>query len=307
MSEKCILCGNEGRLLYSGLKDRLGNDDREWSFLRCAKEDCGLIWLAPRPGPEEVEELYPENYYTHEITRETVGRKLIQKAKKSRIGKALGFYAYLHGVAPGRLLDVGCGSGYYLNEMRELGWRVEGLDPDEHAVRVAQEIYGLKVNLGTLEDIRLESDSFDVITVNHVLEHVLDPVQLIQECNRILKPNGLLLVSTPNYDSLGHRIFRDRWLSLDVPRHLYLFSEKNLKEMARSCGFGEIKLETAIRGAREVFLYGLGVMDRLREMGKLRILISNLFALAFTLVEYIGLSVKKVLGEELILMCRKDG
>ncbi len=300
------MCGSEGALLYSGMRDRCGADGREWSFYKCASPDCGLIWLEPRPKPDEIAGLYPECYYTHEVTRETVWRQLIQRIKHGRVGKLLGFYAYLHDIAPGRLLDVGCGSGYYLNEMRELGWSVEGLDPDENAVKVSRERYGLKVRQGTLEDLRLDSQSFEAITVNHVLEHILDPFSLVRECHRILKPGGLLLVSCPNPQGLGHRIFRERWQHFDTPRHVYLFSAENLRRIAFSCGFGEVKVRTSIRGAREAFLHGLvGEECRWKGRGNLRTRVGNLAAVCLTLIEYICLLANDNLGEELVLICKK--
>ena len=131
----------------------------------------------------------------------------------------------LNAVAQGRLLDVGCGSGEWLTLMKNHGWRVEGVDFDENAVRVARE-RGLEVHCGSLEEQRFPNDTFNAVTLNHVIEHVPDPVRTLTECARILKPGGRLILFTPNVSSLSHRIFRQDWRGLEPPRHLHLFSPR---------------------------------------------------------------------------------
>lgn len=153
----------------------------------------------------------------------------------------------------GRLLDVGCGGGQALQRLADLGWQVEGVDFDPEAVEIAQK-NSLDVRLGSLEPQAYAPDSFDAVTVSHVIEHVHDPLSLLCECRRILKPGGHLVVATPNSGSWGHRTFGANWMHLDPPRHLYIFNEQSLRWFAAKAGFKQIRLWTTIRDADGVFV-----------------------------------------------------
>ena len=142
----------------------------------------------------------------------------------------------LPAVYNGRLLDVGCGSGDWLLAMRDRGWVVEGLDFDEKAVAAAQQ-RGMHVRLGSLEQQQYPDNSFDAVTLSHVIEHVPDPVQTVRECLRVLKPGGRLVLFTPNSDSLSHRVFKRDWRGLEPPRHLHIFSLGSMDQLLVRTGF----------------------------------------------------------------------
>ena len=150
----------------------------------------------------------------------------------------------------GHLLDVGCGSGAFLQTMRELGWHVHGVEPDAAAARVAREHYGLDISCGTLEEAALAAEQFDAITMRHVIEHLPDPVTTLRECRRLLKPSGRLIVTTPNVESLGRRVFGTSWRGLEVPRHLQLFSVGTLAECAHRAGLHVRAVRTSANSAR---------------------------------------------------------
>ncbi len=150
---------------------------------------------------------------------------------------------YLPHVADGRLLDIGCGSGDWLKRMCELGWRGEGTDFDAAAVDIAR-TNGLQVHYGALKDLDFPRDTFDAITMNHVIEHVPDPIALIAECWRILKPGGRIVLATPNIESLGHRIFKEHWRGLEPPRHLHVLSPASVYECLTAVGFKSVVLRT---------------------------------------------------------------
>src|SRR5206468_4239492 len=130
---------------------------------------------------------------------------------------------YLPSMRDGRLLEIGVGSGQMLAAMRTHGWQVEGVDLDPAAVRNAQ-AKGLPVKLGTLEEQNYPDCSFDAIVMSHVIEHVPAPVSFLNECRRVLKPHGRLVLITPNSDSLGHRLYDRNWRGLEPPRHLHIFN-----------------------------------------------------------------------------------
>src|SRR5207245_4865170 len=115
------------------------------------------------------------------------------------------------------VLDIGCGDGYFLRIMRDLGWTVQGLEPDPKAAAFAR-AYGLDIIQSPIEHASLPSNAFDVITTSHVIEHVLEPVTFLSVARRALRPDGLLYVFTPNAESWGHAMFGTSWSPLEPPR-----------------------------------------------------------------------------------------
>jgi 2-polyprenyl-3-methyl-5-hydroxy-6-metoxy-1,4-benzoquinol methylase len=163
-----------------------------------------------------------------------------------------------------RLLDVGCGNGEYLDNMRRAGWEVTGVEPDEESVRMGRSHFGLEIHHGVLEDVCLPEGTFDVITMQHVVEHLSDPVQTLQSAYSLLRPGGRLVVVTPNVDSLARRLFSRHWASWDPPRHLFLFSNRTLRRALTEAGFNVRKAWTPTRTARWV----VQVSRQIRRYGK---------------------------------------
>lgn len=278
-AERCMLCQSEGSLLYSGLRDRLFGAPGSWSLMECKK--CRLVWLNPRPIPEDIGKLYSQ-YFTHQVPDAKRGRLAgIRRFAKAcvlehgfgyrmegssrllgwllgRIGPLEdmvgGDVRYLQAGKRGRLLDVGCGNGEYLDRMRQLGWEVVGVEPDGSAACIARERLGLEVFAGSLEGAKFPDECFDAITMNHVIEHAGDPIGLLRECRRILKPGGKLMVITPNIQSLGRRILKEAWLHWDPPRHLFLFALHSLRLSAERSGLDVQDLRTTAKGARWIWV-----------------------------------------------------
>jgi SAM-dependent methyltransferase len=134
--------------------------------------------------------------------------------------------------------------------MQELGWEVTGVEPDGEAAKVALERFGLSVHEGALEEVAFPDDTFDAITMSHVVEHLPDPISTISECRRILKKGGRLVVTVPNIESLSYRIYREAWRGLEVPRHLFLFSSPTLRACVERSGLQLLELRTTARTAR---------------------------------------------------------
>jgi SAM-dependent methyltransferase len=138
----------------------------------------------------------------------------------------------------GTMLDVGCGGGDFLALMQaERHWQVAGLEPNAAAVRYAREARHLNVQVGQLPADTLPSQSFDVITMWHVLEHVPDPAQVLAEVRRLLRPAGVLIVGVPLSDSVEAQWFGANWAGYDVPRHLVTFTRSSLLLLAERSGF----------------------------------------------------------------------
>jgi 2-polyprenyl-3-methyl-5-hydroxy-6-metoxy-1,4-benzoquinol methylase len=136
----------------------------------------------------------------------------------------------------GAVLDIGCGKGRFLTLMQMLGWRVHGIEPDEQSAAIARQSSGAQID-AELDEHLYPPESFDVITMNHVLEHVADPVPLLRQCFRVCRSGGLLGVAVPNWRALGHRLFRGHWYALDPPRHTVMYEPATLERMLEKGGF----------------------------------------------------------------------
>lgn len=159
------------------------------------------------------------------------------------------------GLPPGhgrRLLDVGCGSGDFLSRMSARGWRVVGVEPDPKAAETARR-NGLDVRNGMLADAAFDSDMFDAIVLSHVIEHVHDPVALLGECSRVLRPGGQVVILTPNLSSIGHRRFGPDWRGLEPPRHLHVFSARALAACVMRVGLTVTEARTSARLVRGIW------------------------------------------------------
>jgi 2-polyprenyl-3-methyl-5-hydroxy-6-metoxy-1,4-benzoquinol methylase len=268
----CIVCGSGGTCIYTGQKDRLFGAHGLWNFKKCIDPTCGLIWLDPMPIAEDIGNAYA-SYYTHQVranpSRPKGLRTLVELMERGywggkykypvaqsiiveALGKLLylfplrrngadGYVGFLPAVPNGRLLDVGCGSGEWLLFMRRLGWDVEGIDFDERAVNAAAQ-NGLKVRCGALEKGGFPAESFDAVVLNHVIEHVPDPLATLKECSRVLRPGGKVVLFTPNSSSLGHMVFKEEWRGLEPPRHLHVFSMQSISRILKQTGFRTVSV-----------------------------------------------------------------
>jgi len=326
----CYLCGREGAALYENQRDRLWNAPGVWSLMRC--RDCDFIWINPKPVPEDIHKLYSD-YFTHDIDHEASGsldfsrlcwkKKIRYSILRSGFNYNFavpGFWAftgkllssvsllkelagrsimYLEGDRRGRLLDVGCGNGQLLSRMKGLGWDVYGTEPDPQAAGIAKGQMNLdKASYGMLEDIKYPDNYFDVITMNHVIEHVYDPVSTLQECRRILKPTGIIVIATPNVNGLASRIFGENARHLEVPRHLFLFSPKSIKAVLVKSGFKLIRQRYTLENT---YIWKASYrISREAPAGKVRIRKSE--RLLVSLFEYLACSLNKNLSEELFVV-----
>lgn len=267
---RCPVCGeSERKILHAELVDNAFRvAPGKWTLWKCTK--CRSAYLDPRPTPANIHLAYT-NYYTHQ---EVAGkddyaslgafRKLRRRLVNGYINWRYGAHAkpsspwgvlvvcaipklkrllsqqYRHMPrlpnTGGRLLDVGCGDGSFLRLARTCGWDVVGLDPDPKA-RANAAKQSLTVYEGGIEYFDGKAEMFDVITLNHVIEHVHEPVKLLKACHELLKPGGQLWLSTPNIDSFGYQRFQKNWRGLETPRHLVLFNRKSLSQAFISVGF----------------------------------------------------------------------
>lgn len=197
-------------------------------------QDCGLCYTNPRPGPRSIGQFYPDVYRPHQYAAK---RRQRVRSPRPTWRRPCNERQVLDWHGQGRLLDFGCGSGSFLEQMHRHGWRVTGIDISSTTVCRIRAEHGLPVLVGTLPHPELRPESFDVVTMWHSLEHVHRPRDVLCEAYRLLAPEGKLLVAVPNIDSLPFRWFGRHWFSLDLPRHLTHFTPWTLPLMLERAGF----------------------------------------------------------------------
>jgi 2-polyprenyl-3-methyl-5-hydroxy-6-metoxy-1,4-benzoquinol methylase len=202
------------------------------------------VFLNPRPKSQHISGFYQSPEYQPFLSTQfklsfferlyTLIRALANKNKLQKILKLK---------ETGRILDIGCGTGEFLNIMQQTGWETFGVEKDQAAVDFASSAYKLNIKAGELADAGFGAKQFDVITMWHVLEHVYFPVVEMERIRNLLKNDGILLIALPNIASPDAQFYRQNWVALDAPRHLTHFTKKNMEDLCKRTGF-EI-LETA--------------------------------------------------------------
>jgi 2-polyprenyl-3-methyl-5-hydroxy-6-metoxy-1,4-benzoquinol methylase len=250
VSVPCPHCGEDGgEVLWAGRDHEYDNTtDEEFGFVRCPT--CGLVRLNPRPDVSELRRIYPPNYYAYNLLSDdpdgSLGftdrtKKRMYQQRFAALTEHLGKQGAI------RVLDVGCADGRLLDWYRDssVGDRIEthGIEMDEKAAAAAQ-ARGHRVITGRFEvDRELEPASFDLILAYHVIEHVDDPEGFARHAADLLAPNGLFVLTTPNWDSRDARRFRGHWGGNHFPRHWTLYDESTLAAMAEGVGLDVDRVE----------------------------------------------------------------
>jgi SAM-dependent methyltransferase len=159
------------------------------------------------------------------------------------------------------LLDVGCGSGRYLDRARSLGWETHGVEPSQEAAEIAN-ANGHKVVVGDIANSDYPSNSFDYIQFWHVLEHIHDPMNTLRRARSWLKDTGTVGIAAPNADSLGAFMFGNHWFHLDAPRHLFAFNPTSIARLLSDSGFLMTEFETYSHLSDWLYSLRLGGSDR---------------------------------------------
>lgn len=329
----CYLCGEPGKALYRNLTDRTFGAPGHWNHRRCLSPRCGLIWLDPMPLTSELVKAYI-GFDTHRPPKrsqnQSVTSRIRQMAKHGYLARNYGYLPsapasqqwlsllvhlrpggtamaagevmYLKASPGRRLLDVGCGSGEFVERMAKLGWNAEGIDFDPEAIHNGAS-RGLRVSVGSLVEQHYCDSCFDAVCLNHSLEHMPEPLETLRQVRRILKPGGRMTLTVPNADSLGHRIFGSNWIHLDPPRHLYLFGPRSLRHMAIAAGLASARVDTIGRMGYDTYVASsiVRATGRFNTLGHHRSPRLRAAGKAFALLEALALSVNPLVGEELLL------
>ena len=254
----CPLCGAEecAPHLSAACPERA---DEQFTIARC--DACGMLFVNPRPASEALSDYYPEEYFAYSFADAQPLNHLL----KVRLWRALGMlppperasadllgFRAMRGLvaalrsarvawtlpapwAGARFLDIGCGAGQHLQFAAELGWDAFGVDFSAQGVAAAHE-HGFSATVGNAGALPLADASFDLISLMHMLEHAPDPVAVLRETARVIRPDGAVYVEVPNAAAWSLRRFRSGWTALELPRHLHHFTPRTLRAAAERAG-----------------------------------------------------------------------
>ncbi len=229
----CNVCGSADTKSLFTARDRLHGFEGTFRYVQCTH--CGLVYMNPQIVEEQLLAFYPADYAPHQAASATPDAKVSKPHLPTSILDTLNSQSWI--------LDVGCGSGGFLHQLRQYcHCRVNGVDFSENAVRSAKQRYNLDIVQGRIFDVPFADNTFDLITAWSCIEHLDNPAAAIQKMWSLCKPSGRLFIKTPNYQSFAAKWFRDKWYHLDCPRHLYLFSPQTIKKLLNRCGFGDIRV-----------------------------------------------------------------
>ncbi len=189
-------------------------------------EKLEMLITSPKPKNEDLGKYYEsENYISHTDSKTSIFDKIYQGVKTYTISKKVklinGFV-----LSEKLILDIGCGTGDFLVSCQKKGWDISGIEPNRNAKKIAEKKLNTTLRFNISE---VENQTFDVITMWHVLEHVPNLTEYITQLKSLLKPNGTLLIAVPNYKSFDAKHYGKFWAAYDVPRHLWHFSKKSIR------------------------------------------------------------------------------
>jgi len=304
------------RYVHEEVNDYFFHFKGAWGYSQC--EICSTLIQNPSISDEQLSKSYA-TYYTHQPeSKKSLIFDFLKRCRDGYLARkydihidksiALGYYTIralpfaksgidahdcrhiekCH-LVDNSLLDFGCGSGKFMSFASKLGWRTVGYDLDQGAIDTARK-KGCHVIQGDVNALSVVNDNtFNYITLSHVIEHVRDPNLLLQECYRLLSDNGTLWIETPNCNSIGHTIFGKYWRGIEAPRHLFIFNDKSLTNMLTRCGFQDVKLLHRGGVVSDVFAQSLQVSKENKAATLTKMI---MFTVITPLVELLGFAYK---------------
>ncbi len=264
----CDFCNSDKyNLLYHSKDFLFKTSSLEFKVVKCSK--CGLVFTNPRYNTEDLKFHYSKiisydnrplgneinhrfnllrrvdiltDYFNYKILKRSRIRKFIQFPNYLKIRRRWKFSPYVPRYkSNGKILEIGCAYGRFLYQLKKLGWNVKGIELNQDAVKYAINKYNLDVENISIEEFETD-EMFDVIYLVNVLEHVESPKKVLTKIVPFLKPNGLLIISLPDFSGLEVRLFKKYSYCLHLPFHLYHFTPKTLNNYIEDLGLKKVKL-----------------------------------------------------------------
>lgn len=230
--KKCEICESTDLSTFLECTDHFLTKEK-FQLSKC--NACGFVFVNPRPGNEKLKFYYDSpKYISHSGTEQGIINKIYKRVRKITLEKKLKLIKK-HTTGT-RILDIGCGSGELLNIFKVNNWQTMGVEPNENARNYAINEYGLKV-VEENEIEKIPDQSFDAISLWHVIEHIPGLQKRMTELKRILKTSGTLFIAVPHYNSYDAAHYKEYWAAYDVPRHLWHFTPTTLEMLCKKYGF----------------------------------------------------------------------
>lgn len=228
---------------------------------------------------------YDENYFSQ-----------LEKADKIELPRNLRILKLIEDYCQqGRILDIGIGTGLFLQLAKMHGWDCYGIDISEYAISRLK-MHGFKILKGEFRNSRFKNNFFDVINMRHSLEHIKDPQEALRKAYQILKPGGILCIATPNSFGIHAKLSGKYWPHLSIPYHLHFFSKKTLSDLVEGMGFKLLNLKTEELTIYDIFkliLFRIGIPVSYQNPSKVSKIFNQILA-------------KIGLGEGLVLIAKKE-
>lgn len=282
-SAKCPVCECQESFPKFTVPDFLHGVPGAYTYVEC--QSCGTVYQNPRVIEEDLVKCYPKAYFTHSIPDEVENLPRSSSSWRGRIRSAMlarahagdfksasttvdviaGLFALFPSVRrrarfglidalergddEHRCLDIGCGNGTTLRCLKWLGWQSVGLEFDESAAETSRRVSGCEVRVGTLDVAGFHDGEFDMIHMNHVMEHLPDLRETLEMCATLLRPAGRLVIKCPNPRSLLARANGKFAVTWDPPRHLVLPPREAIVRLLAQIGFRRVRVKTSSQGA----------------------------------------------------------
>jgi SAM-dependent methyltransferase len=232
--DTCPLCSSDKISLHFRCTDHFISRET-FGIYKC--DSCSFEFTQDYPDITEIGKYYEStDYISHSDTSKGFSNKVYRLTRNLMLIYKRTIVTNLTGLQTGSLLDIGSGTGYFGSAMKNAGWQVKGVEINEKALEYSKSKFGLETEAP--EHLKkMISNSFDCITLWHVLEHFHDPFKYTADIIRLLKPGGLCLIALPNCISFDAAHYREFWAAYDVPRHLWHFSPSTFGNFLEKTGF----------------------------------------------------------------------
>jgi len=238
MEIKCAACeSNEVHVIYKNPVDYEYGVKHSYDLCKCS--NCNVIFINPIPDPEEVPNLYPENYYSFYKDQSRI--KVLPVLEKIYTKRHLNYISGLCG-SKGRILDIGCGDGRFLFMLKKFNNNLDLYGVDIKISDRLKTNKDIKFISSDFLDFKFKDNYFDVIRMNQFIEHIAKPNDVVRKAYNLLKEGSFLIGETPNTNSFSYRFWKSLWGPLHVPRHFVIFNNENIEQLFKKEGFKDVQI-----------------------------------------------------------------
>jgi 2-polyprenyl-3-methyl-5-hydroxy-6-metoxy-1,4-benzoquinol methylase len=233
--EACPVCNNPQIKNINTIQDYSVSKEN-FNISQCEK--CETLFTNPRPDISEIGKYYQsDEYISHSDSDKGLVNKLYHIVRDITLKRKVNLIN-TYSSQKGKLLDIGCGTGYFLKKSKENGWKVLGTEPDEKARKIAARNTEEPILASIYE---IENEKYNVITLWHVLEHIHSLQKDVSKIVNHLQKDGTLIIAVPNYQSYDADHYKNYWAAWDVPRHLYHFSPNSISKLLQKFDMEVVK------------------------------------------------------------------